>query len=61
MSEDEHDETTNICFMVLGESSEVRPFNYSNCNDFQNSLDMVTDELHKVTDEYNKIAREKKD
>lgn len=47
--------------MALGETSEVRPFNCPNCNDLQNSLDMVADELQKVIDEYNKIAQDKKD
>jgi len=47
--------------MALGETNEVRLFNYTNCNDLQNSLDMVTNELQKFIDEYNKIAQEKKD
>ncbi|KAH0755142.1 hypothetical protein KY290_025412 [Solanum tuberosum] len=60
-TDDDHDEMTNLCFMALGETSEVRPFNCPNCNDLQSSLDMVADELQKVIDEYNKIAQEKKD
>ncbi|XP_015158901.1 uncharacterized protein [Solanum tuberosum] len=60
-TDDDHDEFANLCFMALGETSKVRPYNSSNCNDLQNSLDMVADELQKVIDEYNKIAQEKKD
>ena len=47
--------------MALGETSKVRPSNCSNCDDLQNSLDMVIDELQKVILEYNKLAQEKKD
>ena len=52
---------TNLCFMELGETNEVRPFNCVNCNDLKKSLDMVIDELKKVINEYNKLAQEKKD
>lgn len=44
--------------MTMGESSEVRHHDCSNCN-LKSSLDMVTSELQKVIDEYNKITQEK--
>ena len=59
-SEDDHDEIGNICFMALGKTSDVRSFNFLNCNYLQDSLDMVIGELQKVFDKYNKIAQEKK-
>ena len=48
----------NLCFIVLSKTSEVGSYSFPNCNDIQNSLDMVTDELQKIIDEYNKITRE---
>lgn len=58
--DDDNDEMANSCFLSLGERTEVTSYNYPNCNDLQNSLDMVTDELQKFIDEYNKVAQEKK-
>lgn len=43
-------ETAHICFMTLGEISEVRIPNCPNCYDLQNTIDMVADELQKVFD-----------
>ncbi|KAH0729871.1 hypothetical protein KY289_001059 [Solanum tuberosum] len=57
----DQNETINICFMEMGEPSEVRHHDCSKCNHLQYSLDMVTDGLQKVIDEYKKIAQEKKD
>lgn len=51
----------DLCFMELGETSEVKSYNCSNFNDLQNSLDTVADELQKIIDEYTNIAWEKKD
>lgn len=44
-SEDELPEATNICFMSLGETSEMRKLNCSNYHDLQKTIDMITSEL----------------
>lgn len=51
----------NLCFIALAETSEIRSYNFSNCINLQNSLDMDEDELQQIIDQYNKITREKKD
>lgn len=50
----------NMCFMAIGESSEVRPFNYYYCNIFQSNLYMITDELRKAINKYKNIEQEKR-
>ena len=47
--------------MALSETIEVRSFKFSNCNDLQDSLDMVNDELQKVIDAHNKIYCSRKE
>lgn len=47
--------------MTPCEKNEIIPFNCPYCDDLQESLDMVIDELQKVIDEYKKISQEKKD
>lgn len=51
----------NLCFTVLGYTSELILFNYTNSNNLQISLDMVIDVLYKVIDEYNKLVHENKE
>lgn len=46
--------------MTIGDSSEVRPDNYYNCDTLGSNLDMITNEIQKVIDEYNKLSQEKK-
>lgn len=53
-------EIANICFMAIGETSEVRIPKCHNFYYLQNTIDMITDELQKVIGEYNKISNEKK-
>lgn len=40
-SEEKSTETVNFRFMAIGETIMVRPPNYSNCLDLQNSIDMI--------------------
>lgn len=49
-----------MCFMEMGESSEMQPYNCHNFNLLLSNLYMFTDELQKIIDEYSKIAQEKK-
>lgn len=53
-------ETTNMCFLAIGDSIELRPFNCQNCSFFESNLDMITDEVKSIIYEHNKISQEKK-
>ena len=57
---EEEIEATNMCFMVKGKSSEVRPHECYNGNILESNLDMITDEIQNVINKYNKLAQENK-
>ncbi|XP_060200618.1 uncharacterized protein LOC132628880 [Lycium barbarum] len=51
----------NICFMAIGETSEVRPYHCSNCSETQELLDQILEDFNRVFNEYKKLKRERRD
>lgn len=41
----------NLCFIALGETRELRPYNSSYFDDLKKYLDIVSDELQNVINE----------
>ncbi|XP_059315394.1 uncharacterized protein LOC132066004 [Lycium ferocissimum] len=61
VSEDDEEGMTNICFMAIGKTSEVRPYHCSNCSETQELLDQTLEDLNRVFNEYKKLKRERRD
>ncbi|XP_060182255.1 uncharacterized protein LOC132611916 [Lycium barbarum] len=61
VSQDDEEGMENICFMAIGETSEVRPYHCSNCSETQELLDQTLENLNIVFNEYKKLKRETRD
>ncbi|XP_060210640.1 uncharacterized protein LOC132637589 [Lycium barbarum] len=61
VSKDDEEDMENICFMAIGETSEVRPYHCSNCSETQELLDQTLEDLNRVFNEYKKLKRERRD